>query len=73
MVDGIDSRLRRIERKLGLDDEDLLQAFARAINERLDSTDRIIREIRRKVFGEEPNQVDQVQPVGEKIRREPGW
>ncbi len=68
MADGIDSRLRRIECKLGLDNEDLMQEFARSINEQLARIDRSIRELRRKVFGEEPNQAGQGQPVDEKIR-----
>jgi len=73
MAQGIDSRLRRIEHRLGLDEEDIIKELAKVISLRLDSIDRNIRELRRKVFGDEPNQgatVTAEQPFETEKRRE---
>lgn len=54
-MDGIDQRLRRIERKLGLEDEDIMQEFAKSIHHRLDRIDHQIRDIQRIIHGPEKN------------------
>ena len=56
MADSIDRRLSVIERKLGIEDEQMNQEFARNVSERLDRIDRNIRQIRHAVFGDEVNQ-----------------
>jgi hypothetical protein len=58
MATGLDERLRKIERKLGIEDEEIMQEFAKDIHRRLDRIDQNIHELRRKVFGEEPSNTD---------------
>jgi hypothetical protein len=50
-MDGLDRRLRRIEKKLGLEDEDIMQEFAKSIHQRLDRIDNQIRALQRIVSG----------------------
>ena len=52
MADSLDRRLARIEKKLGLEEEQILQDFAIEVRQQFNGINHRLRRIERAVFGE---------------------